>query len=303
MCIPYRLLGIYHATKVQAVVAFLTKNAQRTGRRAKHEKINWEGVCNQVLEFYEKSQQREISNSKRFLLDDEFELEMGFKFEDGADRRYVRGEYKGKEGVYILKLGVEMQDEHVKGAALSHKYDEEETMDNEKKAVFEDLKRSLFQDLCKGTSSSTPPAPSKPKAEKPEAAVEASTPSKANAIDVSCDPPTPPQGAKRAAAKKAAAEAKPKAKTKAKAKGRPPKSILAETSHLCDSFLSSDPDSKLWWGSECKTQLGNIKDLRKQFEQRIESATEPEIIATLEPSHKKIRVLALLLEAHQKSGF
>ena len=112
--------------------------------------------------------------------------------------------------------------------------------------------------------------------------------------------------AKTSVAQAKAAVAKPKAsvaKTKAKAKGRPPKSILKETSELCLSFESSDQESKLWWGSECKTQLMKIKDLRKEFERRIESATEPETIESLEPSHKKIRVLALLLEAHQKSGF
>ena len=56
-------------------------------------------------------------------------------------------------------------------------------------------------------------------------------------------------------------------------------------------------------GSECGTRLKNLKDMKTDFETRIANATDPDMTAHFEFHSMKIGVLALVLEAHQTSGF
>ena len=72
------------------------------------------------------------------------------------------------------------------------------------------------------------------------------------------------------------------------------------------SFSTSEVTAVLWWSGEQKTQLKKVKEVKATFDSRIQKASGPDavdLVASLEPWHKRLGVIVLLMEAHQKAGF
>ena len=295
--------------QVKEVVKQLCQN---TTLSSKSVRLNWEDVDNQALDHFKTVGTREIGNQRRFLIGDEYLQEFHNKFVEGANPLHTAGTWKGADGIFVReKLGVQIQDEVFEGMTLQNSYDNDgqDTEEGEKQNIYDKYRALLME------QSKTFQARVAVKTEEGAAAA-SSAPGTSSALDAPHVPDGDADvaaqgqasrrrgqvapGAKPATAPNGKAEAKSKAK--AKPKGRPPKSILAETNELVASFASSDMDNSLWWGSEARTQLKRLTDLKKQFNLRIQSATDADLIATLEPGHKKMGVLVLLLEAYQKSG-
>ena len=311
--------------QVKAVIEQLGKSELKPDGTILRKNIDWEQVDNHVLEHFKTLQSKEIANKRRFLTDQEYKIETGKDFVEGADPRYYKGTHKGKDGIFARdKLGIQLQDELLEGMTLRNKYDNGgcDTGENERLNIFNAAKAELLVAKAGTQGESSAPSSSQTRGA-------AATPTKAQgrgaaagaddgaAEEQAADKKKPgeqndegggeeeeeaAQNGKRRKGAKAKAKAG-QSKAKAKPKGRPPKSILADARDLCEGFLAVDMNHQLWWGSECKTQLKKIKELKKTFEQRIASAPDEDIIATFEPHNKKLGVLALLLEAHQKTGF
>ena len=313
--------------QVKAVVEQLTE-AAKAGREPTKVKLDWEAVDNYALTHEETVQQRAIANSRRFLTDFEYEIETGKTWnEQDHDRKYSRGTYLGQDGVYAIdKLGIQLQDEHVKGMKLANTYDNggEDTEANEKKNVFA-AKRSMVMgysgESCPAFSASSCAGPQKLGAEtaQPTGGAAESTPQKiksgaegaqssaspANIATEGAEQDGQPKGGKgqTKADGDGTENIKAKGKAKPKPKGRPPKSITQDAKDLCQSFLLSAPDDVLWWGAESRTQLKKLRELKKAFDVWIAQAQEEETISTLEPFSKLVSTLVLLTEAQQKCGF
>ena len=108
-----------HHARVKGVIEQFIEAAKQ-GKVPKKVKLNWDAVDNYVLLHEERVQEREIAISRRFLTEDEYESDVGKKWDDSShDRKYSKGIYKGQNGIYARdKLGIALQDEHTKGMVL-----------------------------------------------------------------------------------------------------------------------------------------------------------------------------------------
>ena len=314
--------------QVNGVIEQLIEAAKAGKAPASHGKVrlDWEAVEDYALTHVESVQRRTVANKRRFLTDDEYEIETGKKWdENNHDRKYSRGIYEGQDGIYARdKLGIQMQDERLKGMTWKNKYDNggEETEADEQKNVFAAKCKMLMGSSGWSTAfatgspaasaSSSVAAPQKQQSgaeetQKSQSGAEATNSTAASSqVDAQVAEEDGTAKGSRKAKKGAGQDPAAKAgsaKAKAKPKGRPPKSITQDAKDLCATFLAATSDDVLWWGQESKTQLKKARELKKSFEQRISGAQEEETITTLEPYMKKVSTLVLLMEAQQKSGF
>ena len=293
------------------------------GKRDK--RMDWEKIADEVLNHFKSVQRREIRNQKRLLTlgpDGEYAEEFRHEF-DAAEvprgHRHWLGKHNGIDGVWVMeKLGIVVQDEEVDGMELRSAYDNagSDTMDDEKNQIFkmygiDMLRRSTLKRSAAGARGSSPVARSPAKPGKEDARVDPSLLKADPSPDASAEDDGSTQrggGTQRGTVSQRGGATTPKApKPKAaKARGRPPRSIVQEASVMVESFSTSDLTHQLWWCGDMKTQLKKVKEQKEVFGKRIEKANGPdaaELVMTLEPWHKKLQVIFLLMEAHQKYGF
>ena len=281
-------------------------------------RLNWEDIDNQTLEHFKPAGTRQIANERRFLSGDKYQTEFSKKFVEGANPLHIKGKWNGADGILVYeKLGIRSLDEVFDDMTVKHNYDNDgcDSEDRETQVVFDEYKEILLsqsktfaervasavkQDQDEESEQEDPAPSTQAGARRARVA----THNAEGGAEAGASKPKAKQGGGASAAKaKAEGKAKGGAKAKAKPKGRPPRSILNEATELCSSFAAAQQDNALWWGSEGKTQLKRLVEIKKQFHARIQAATEPDLITSYEPAHKKVGVLALLLEAYQQSGW
>ena len=287
-------------------------------------RLDWEKIADECLSHFKSLHKREISNQKRFLSlgpDGEYKEEFGHEFDAAKvprGQRHWLGKYKETDGVWVQeKLGIQVQDEEVEGMELKSSYDQagSDTVPDQKLNVFtayglDMLSRGPKAKTISGSSGDKPAAkgedtPSKadPKATKPDskaAEERQATPlkgCKSGRVPGQRGNTTPKASGSPGIVPKAAA---------AKGRGRPPRSIVQEATEMVASFSTSEVTAVLWWSGEQKTQLKKVKEVKATFDSRIQKASGPDavdLVASLEPWHKRLGVIVLLMEAHQKAGF
>ena len=305
MCVQYVLRCCQVNSLIDKIVA-------RGGNRGAH--IDWD-VFEQELQLLNTDMVHNRHPGEKLLTPEERdeEAEHGTEAEKYFLTKARPGKYRGTDGFWVpTRRGVEVERQEAVGSALKEKLKKDESMPDFEELLPNyagaELARIKGGATSSGSSAAVAGGQEDPPAAPAAKAAEAPPSASGGAVKSQQKDVPPPSLAAKGSRKKdpaAKAEAKPKGTTKAKAapKGRPPKDPCVLIDSLEVQFKAASQDNTVFFGTEAKTKLKALRDIRTSLLARVAANTEVHANQAYESRRKQLDYIIAMVDVGVTSTF